>query len=149
MLSKRKYALEQEQKIVQKVIEKIKSDFPTFPVSVDESLSSESFAKSSLLLTNKQTKSVTLPNREFWFALPMNESDFLAVEDNTYNTINIDNNDTQQNSGKNTIEADAIEADDNDTQQYSGLQAISDNNNSIPKSKKTLVYIYYLNIYNL
>ncbi|CAG8483008.1 39079_t:CDS:2 [Gigaspora margarita] len=106
----------------------------------NESLSSESFAKSSLLLTNKQTTSVTLPNREFWFALPMNESDFVAVEDNTYNTINIDNNDTQQNSGKNTIKADAIEADDNDTQQYSGLQAISDNNNSIPKSKTTLVY---------
>ncbi|KAF0509228.1 hypothetical protein F8M41_018605 [Gigaspora margarita] len=84
--------------------------------SSDESLSSESFAESSLLLTNKQTTSVTLSNREFWSAPPMNESDFLA--DNTqqpFNTIDIDDNDTQQNSGKNTIEADTIKADDNDT----------------------------------
>ncbi|KAF0474103.1 hypothetical protein F8M41_024781 [Gigaspora margarita] len=33
--------------------------------SLDESSSSESFAESSLLLTNKQTTSVTLSNREF------------------------------------------------------------------------------------
>ncbi|KAF0517736.1 hypothetical protein F8M41_016875 [Gigaspora margarita] len=86
--------------------------------SSDESSSSKLFAKSSLLLEN-------------------------FVEDNTqqpFNTIDIDDNDTQQNSGKNTIEADTIEADDNDTQQYSSSQAISDNtlNNSIPKSKKII-----------
>ncbi|KAF0439186.1 hypothetical protein F8M41_004172 [Gigaspora margarita] len=99
----------------------------------DESSSSESFAESSLLLTNKQTTSVTLSNREFWSAPPMNK-----IEDNAqqpFNTIDIDNNDTQQNSGKNTIEAD-----DNDTQQYSGSQVISNNtlNNSILKSKKII-----------
>ncbi|CAG8836676.1 19655_t:CDS:2, partial [Cetraspora pellucida] len=32
----RKYASEQEQEIVQKVIKKFKSDFPTFPVSVED-----------------------------------------------------------------------------------------------------------------
>ncbi|KAF0453429.1 hypothetical protein F8M41_001744 [Gigaspora margarita] len=154
MLSKGKYASEQEQGIVQKVIEKgilfckssLKILYETGAIETickDESSSSESFAESSLLLTNKQTTSVTLSNKEFRSAPPMNESDFLAIEDNTqqpFNTINIDDNDTQQNSGKNTIKANTIEADDNDTQQYSGSQVISDNtlNNSILKSKKII-----------
>ncbi|KAF0552282.1 hypothetical protein F8M41_022233 [Gigaspora margarita] len=70
-----------------------------------ESSSSKSFAESSLLLTNKQTHLLLYQIENF-------------VKDNTqkpFNTIDIDDNDTQQNSGKNTIEADTIEANDNDT----------------------------------
>ncbi|CAG8744525.1 17845_t:CDS:2, partial [Cetraspora pellucida] len=213
---KGKYASEQNQEIVQKVIEKFKSDFPTFPVSVgdfvlqklsediignwetickvkikeayekgipasskrknitspknkkasfptrssqtvlspsntinttnnnnfqqslsDENSSSTESDKSSPLI-NKQTASITLPNRGFRSAPPMNKSDYLTDNDNndtqwSFNTIKDSNNNStiEGSNNNNTIE----DSNNNNTQQSSGENIIEvDNNNNIRQS---------------
>ncbi|CAG8783321.1 11397_t:CDS:2, partial [Racocetra fulgida] len=99
-------------------------------LSDENSSSTESSDKNSSSLINKQTTSPTLPNRGFQSAPPMNESDYLADDDN---------NDTQQsfniiednNNNNNTQPFNAIE-DNNNNQQDSDKKIIEvDNNNDI------------------
>ncbi|CAG8641338.1 12236_t:CDS:2, partial [Dentiscutata erythropus] len=177
---KGKYASEQNQGIVQKVIEKEarekgipappkrknitppknkKASFPTrssqtvlspsntinttnnnnFQQSLsDENSSSTESDESSSPLINKQTASITLPNREFRSAPPMNESDYLTDNDNnntqwSFNTIKDSNNNNtiEGSNNNNTIE----DSNNNNTQQSSGENIIEvDDNNNIRQS---------------
>ncbi|CAG8696337.1 12066_t:CDS:2, partial [Cetraspora pellucida] len=103
-------------------------------LSDKSSSSTESSNENWSSLINKQITSTTLPHRGFWSVPPMNESDYLADDDNNdtqqffntiednnnnntqpFNAIEDNNNNIQQYSGKKIIEVD----DNNDTQQYS------------------------------